>query len=118
MTPMPDPPWRRSSSGGPCPVSCAGVELLLIRHALPVRRELDEGIADPELSPRRATPRPSTSARYLADERSTPSTPARCSGPTRPPRPSPRLQELDDRDSRTGSPSTTATPPGTCRWRS
>ena len=27
------------------------MELLLIRHALPVRRELDEGIADPQLSP-------------------------------------------------------------------
>jgi 2,3-bisphosphoglycerate-dependent phosphoglycerate mutase len=27
------------------------VELLLIRHALPVRRELDEGAADPELAP-------------------------------------------------------------------
>lgn len=26
------------------------MELLLIRHALPVRRELDEGIADPQLS--------------------------------------------------------------------
>lgn len=26
------------------------MELLLIRHALPVRRELDEGVADPELS--------------------------------------------------------------------
>ena len=27
------------------------MELLIIRHGLPVRRELDEGIADPELSP-------------------------------------------------------------------
>lgn len=27
------------------------MELLLIRHALPVRRELEEGAADPELSP-------------------------------------------------------------------
>lgn len=27
------------------------MELLLIRHALPVRRELDQGIADPQLSP-------------------------------------------------------------------
>lgn len=27
------------------------MELLLIRHALPVRRELEHGIADPELSP-------------------------------------------------------------------
>jgi len=27
------------------------MELLLIRHALPIRRELDEGIADPQLSP-------------------------------------------------------------------
>lgn len=27
------------------------MELLIIRHALPVRRELDEGIADPQLSP-------------------------------------------------------------------
>jgi probable phosphoglycerate mutase len=27
------------------------MELLLIRHALPVRRELDEGAADPELAP-------------------------------------------------------------------
>jgi probable phosphoglycerate mutase len=27
------------------------MELLLIRHALPVRRELDSGIADPELAP-------------------------------------------------------------------
>lgn len=26
------------------------MELLLIRHALPVRRELEQGIADPELS--------------------------------------------------------------------
>jgi probable phosphoglycerate mutase len=26
------------------------MELLLVRHALPVRRELDEGVADPELS--------------------------------------------------------------------
>jgi probable phosphoglycerate mutase len=27
------------------------MELLLIRHALPVRRELEDGVADPELSP-------------------------------------------------------------------
>jgi probable phosphoglycerate mutase len=27
------------------------VELLLVRHALPVRRELETGVADPELSP-------------------------------------------------------------------
>lgn len=27
------------------------MELLLIRHALPVRRELNEGVADPELAP-------------------------------------------------------------------
>jgi len=27
------------------------MELMLIRHALPVRRELDSGVADPELSP-------------------------------------------------------------------
>lgn len=27
------------------------MELLLIRHALPVRRELEDGIADPQLSP-------------------------------------------------------------------
>ena len=27
------------------------MELLLVRHALPVRRELTEGIADPELAP-------------------------------------------------------------------
>jgi probable phosphoglycerate mutase len=27
------------------------MELLIIRHALPIRRELDSGIADPELSP-------------------------------------------------------------------
>ena len=26
------------------------MELLLVRHALPVRRELDEGVADPELA--------------------------------------------------------------------
>ena len=44
------------------------VELLLIRHALPVRRELDEGIADPELSPD-GHAQAEHLARYLADER-------------------------------------------------
>lgn len=31
-------------------LASAAVELLLVRHALPVRRRLDEGAADPELS--------------------------------------------------------------------
>jgi probable phosphoglycerate mutase len=44
------------------------VELLLIRHALPVRRELDEGIADPELSPD-GHAQAEHLARYLTDER-------------------------------------------------
>jgi probable phosphoglycerate mutase len=44
------------------------MELLLVRHALPVRRELDEGVADPELSEAgRAQAR--HLAEYLASER-------------------------------------------------
>ncbi len=38
------------------------MELLLIRHALPVRRELDDGVADPELSETGHT-----QARHLAE---------------------------------------------------
>jgi probable phosphoglycerate mutase len=45
-----------------------GVELLLIRHALPVRRELDQGVADPELSPE-GIAQAEHLARYLAEEK-------------------------------------------------
>jgi probable phosphoglycerate mutase len=44
------------------------VELLLIRHALPVRREVDEGAADPELSEAGHTQAKHLAA-YLATER-------------------------------------------------
>lgn len=43
------------------------MELILIRHALPVRRELEEGIADPELSPA-GHEQTAHLARYLATE--------------------------------------------------
>ena len=43
------------------------MELLLIRHALPVRRELDEGPADPELSPE-GHAQSEHLAQYLASE--------------------------------------------------
>ncbi|MFM2182251.1 MAG: hypothetical protein RJB61_545 [Actinomycetota bacterium] len=43
------------------------MELLLIRHALPVRRELAEGIADPELAPA-GREQAQRLADYLADE--------------------------------------------------
>lgn len=44
------------------------MELLLIRHALPVRRELEEGPADPELSPE-GRAQANHLAQYLASER-------------------------------------------------
>jgi len=44
------------------------MELLLIRHALPVRRELDAGIADPELSAE-GTAQAELLAAYLTTER-------------------------------------------------
>lgn len=44
------------------------MELLLIRHGLPVRRELSEGRADPELSAEGKS-QAEHLARYLADER-------------------------------------------------
>jgi probable phosphoglycerate mutase len=44
------------------------MELLLIRHALPIRRELDEGIADPELS-EAGHDQARHLAEYLASER-------------------------------------------------
>jgi probable phosphoglycerate mutase len=44
------------------------MELLLIRHALPVRRELDSGVADPELSPD-GEAQARLLATYLATER-------------------------------------------------
>jgi probable phosphoglycerate mutase len=44
------------------------MELLLIRHALPVRRELEEGVADPELSPAGVAQAEHLAA-YLASER-------------------------------------------------
>ncbi len=43
------------------------MELLLIRHALPVRRELEEGIADPELS-EAGIAQAAHLATYLAEE--------------------------------------------------
>lgn len=43
------------------------MELMLIRHGLPVRRELSEGIADPELAPA-GHEQARHLARYLADE--------------------------------------------------
>lgn len=44
------------------------MELLLIRHALPVRRELEEGAADPELAPEGARQAVHL-AEYLSSER-------------------------------------------------
>ncbi|MEY2628129.1 MAG: hypothetical protein RJB08_1888 [Actinomycetota bacterium] len=44
------------------------MELLLIRHALPIRRELDEGIADPQLSPE-GLAQAEHLANYLSSER-------------------------------------------------
>jgi probable phosphoglycerate mutase len=44
------------------------MELLLIRHGLPIRRELEEGIADPELSDA-GHAQAKFLAAYLADER-------------------------------------------------
>jgi 2,3-bisphosphoglycerate-dependent phosphoglycerate mutase len=44
------------------------MELLLIRHALPVRRELESGVADPELS-EAGHAQAKHLAAYLADER-------------------------------------------------
>ncbi len=44
------------------------MELLIIRHALPVRRELAEGVADPELAPQ-GHEQAAHLARYLESER-------------------------------------------------
>jgi probable phosphoglycerate mutase len=44
------------------------MELLIIRHALPVRRELTEGAADPELAPQ-GREQAELLARYLGSER-------------------------------------------------
>ena len=44
------------------------MELLLVRHALPIRRELEEGIADPELS-ESGHRQAAHLAQYLASER-------------------------------------------------
>lgn len=44
------------------------MELLIIRHALPVRRELTEGVADPELAPE-GREQARLLARYLESER-------------------------------------------------
>ena len=44
------------------------MELLIIRHALPVRRELTEGVADPELAPE-GHEQARLLARYLESER-------------------------------------------------
>ena len=44
--------WPRSSCGGSYLLIYPTVELLLVRHALPIRRELEDGVADPELSDR------------------------------------------------------------------
>ncbi len=68
MTPMPDPRVATIFVRRLMHRIFVGVELLLIRHALPVRRELDEGIADPELSPD-GHAQAEHLARYLADER-------------------------------------------------
>ncbi len=46
LVPISCPPSRY-----PPPPYPGGVEIILIRHAIPVRRELESGIADPELSP-------------------------------------------------------------------
>ena len=43
------------------------MELLIIRHGLPVRRELTEGVADPELAPK-GREQADHLARYLASE--------------------------------------------------
>lgn len=45
------------------------MELLLVRHALPVRRRLDDGPADPELSPE-GREQAERLAAYLSGERS------------------------------------------------
>jgi probable phosphoglycerate mutase len=44
------------------------MELLIIRHALPIRRELDSGVADPELS-EAGHEQAAHLSRYLVDER-------------------------------------------------
>ena len=44
------------------------MELLIIRHALPVRRELTEGVADPELAPE-GHEQAGLLARYLESEK-------------------------------------------------
>ena len=44
------------------------MELLIIRHALPIRRELDSGVADPELS-EAGHEQAARLSRYLVDER-------------------------------------------------
>lgn len=44
------------------------MELLIIRHALPIRRELESGIADPELSPE-GLAQAEHLGQYLADEK-------------------------------------------------
>ena len=102
----PDRAWRRSSCGGSCVhhgcLSSRSMELLLIRHALPVRRELVDGPADPELSPRRARPGRAPRRRTSPTSRSTPSTPARCAGRVQTAAPLAARHGLDGRDRRTG----------------
>ena len=97
MARSPGRAWRRSSfarptTGGPASfvrrhsylIIYSVVELLLVRHALPVRRELTVGAADPELSDDGHAPgRPSGRRTSPTKHRSTRSTPARCGAPTR-----------------------------------
>ena len=91
------------------------MELLLIRHALPIRRELTEGRADPELADI-GHQQAAHLASYLAEERidtlyASPMLRARQT------RRGGESQHLDW-SSRTASPSTTAMRPGTYRSRS
>ena len=65
----------------PTPVGCrAAMELLLIRHALPVRIDDDDGPADPRAERRGLAAGRRAGRLAGATRRSTPCTPARCAG--------------------------------------
>jgi broad specificity phosphatase PhoE len=82
------------------------MELLLIRHALPVRRELPAGPADPELS-EAGLRQAEHLADYLSSERLDAVYTSRS-----------RERRASMRRSSTGSPSGIATRASTSRWRS
>jgi hypothetical protein len=84
------------------------MELLIIRHGLPVRRELTEGPADPELAVDGRIVRPPISPTTSPPNASMPSTPARSPAPGRPQHRSPTVSGSTSR-SRRGWPSGTRT---------